>query len=286
MSIFVALLFTLEACSPRHLIIHSVADELAQQSEVQEDDLQLAKDAGAFYLKLSESVLRQVPAHRQLSEAVAAGFTQYAFAFVASEAEQVEVKDAKSAHALRQRAAALYRRGNAHAMAALEWQTPGFLKKLSSGLQADWPRIAPEQVGLAYWAAASWGGLISLSKDDPDTLADLPVALRLAQLAFAADPAYGQGALASLMGTFEAARPGGSIDKAASLFDRALAISHRSDPGILVAKAEAIALPSGDRAGFERLLREALQLPGQPNLQKRVMQKRAQWLLDTADDLF
>jgi hypothetical protein len=29
-------------------------------------------------------------------------------------------------------------------------------------------------VALAYWGAAAWGGLISLSKDDPDTVADLP----------------------------------------------------------------------------------------------------------------
>jgi len=36
--------------------------------------------------------------------------------------------------------------------------------------------LRPDQVGLAYWAAASWGAAIGLSKDDADTLADLPAA--------------------------------------------------------------------------------------------------------------
>jgi magnesium-transporting ATPase (P-type) len=74
--------------------------------------------------------------------------------------------------------------------------------------QGDAPAnvLQPSQVELAYWAAASWGGYISLSKDDADAVADLPAVMRLAEWAWNTQPEFGDGALASLMGTLEAAR--------------------------------------------------------------------------------
>jgi len=277
----------LSACSPRMMLLRSAADELASQGQAAEDDLQLAREASAFYLKLSESLLRQTPDHQALAESVTAGFTQYAYAFVASEAERIEGRDARAAQALRERAARLYARAQAHAMRALEAQQPGFAKALASPDAAQWPRLRADQVGLAYWAAAAWGGWISLSKDDPNVVADLPLAIRLAQLAYARDPAHGGGALASLMGSFELARPGGTVAQATRYFDEAIAIGAGQNAGAFVAKAEGIALPAGDRAGFEALLQQALQASRRArHLPNEVMRERAQWLLASADDLF
>lgn len=273
--------------SPRQLILQGVASELASQGKAPEDDLVLAREASAFYLKLSESVLRETTGDPALATAVAAGFTQYAYAFVQCEADRVEAKDAHAAEKLRQRAARLYRRAHDHAMNALEQQTPGFAKALASNTTANWPSLRAEQVGLAYWASASWGGWIALAKDDPDTVADLPLAVRLAHLAWAVSPDYGSGALASLMGTFEAARPGGSRAQAAQYFDQAIAAGAGKNAGPLVAKAESMALPAGDRPAFDALLKQALTASEmQHDLQNTVMRERAQWLLDTADDLF
>jgi len=277
----------LSACSPRMLIVQGAADELANQGQAEEGDLVLAREASAFYLKLSESVLRQSPGHLKLAEAVAAGFTQYAFAFVSFEAERIESTDAKAAQKLRERAARLYLRAHRHAMAALEQRTPGFASALASTDPAKWPRLDATEVGVAYWAAASWGGFIALSKDNPETVADLPLAVRLTHLAWDRDPQHGDGALASLMGSFEAARPGGDRRQAERYFDQAIATSRDHRAGACVAKAEAIALPAGDRAAFEALLRQALQASAQRrDLSNEVMHERAQWLLDTADDLF
>jgi predicted anti-sigma-YlaC factor YlaD len=282
-----ALLVMLSACSAREVIVQGVANELATQGAAAEEDLQLAREASAFYLKLSESVLREVPGNLRLAEAVAGGFTQYAYAFEALEAERIESRDARAAHILRERAARLYGRAHSHAMAALERTTPGFGRALTSQDPAHWPVITDAQVGVAYWAAASWGGLISLSKDDPEVVADLPLAIRLAGIAWAKAPDFGEGALASLMGTFEAARPGGSGTRAAAYFDRAIATGGNKNAGVFVARAEAIELPAGHRAAFEALLRKALVAGvNRPNLQNEIMRGRAQWLLDTADDLF
>jgi len=277
----------LSACSPRYFIVQGIGDELASQGQSAEDDLLLARDASAFYLKLSESVLRQSPDNLKLAEAVAGGFTQYAYAFVSFDADRLEKKDIKSAQKFRERAARLYLRAHRHAMAALELHKPGFAKALSSSEPANWPRLDDEEIGLAYWAAASWGGYISLSKDDPNIVADLPLAIRLAHLAWKKSPSYGDGALASLMGSFETARSGGSRQQAAAYFDQAISASVGKSAGPLVAKAEVIALPAGDRATFDALLRQALVASdSRRDLQNEVMRERALWLLETADDLF
>lgn len=277
----------LTACSPKHLIIQSVANEIAMQGQAPENDLILAREASAFYLKLSESLLAEVPDNTKLAESVATGFTQYAYAFVSFDAEKLEAKDAKAAQTLRERAARLYLRAHRHAMASLERSTPGFRKALESSQVTDWPVIRAQQVGLAYWAAASWAGTISLSKDSPDVVADLPLVVRLAKRAYAQNPAYGNGALASLMGTLELARAGGSSAQALAYFDQAIALGADRSAGPWVAKAEGTAQAAGDRSAFEALLRQAIAIADtHPDMQNAVMRERALWLLSISDDLF
>ncbi len=285
-SVCLALNF-LTACSVRQLVVQGVANELAGQANQTEDDLVLAREASAFYLKLSESVLKETPSNLKLAEAVSGGFTQYAFAFVAQDADRIESKDVKAAQKLRERAARLYLRAYRHGMAALEATTPGFAKSLADANPNNWPKLTPAQVGVAYWTAAAWGGHISLSKDSPDTVADLPQAIRLATLAYKLQPSHAQGALASLMGTFEAARPGGSVRQAAAYFDEAIALGQEKSAGAFLAKAEGVALPANDRVAFEALLQQALKASdARRDLSNEVMRERAQWLLDNADDLF
>jgi hypothetical protein len=89
------------------------------------------------------------------------------------------------------------------------------------------------------------------------------------------------------MGNFEAARPGGSVAKATAYFDEAIALAAGRQAGPLVAKAEAIAQAAGDRVAFEAFLRQAQAARAQSKDQAhQVMRLRAQWLLDSADDLF
>ena len=277
----------LAACSVRHLLVQGIGNELAGQANQTEDDLVLAREASAFYLKLSESVLRENPANLKLAEAVSAGFTQYAYAFVAQDADRLESKDTKAAQKLRERAARLYLRANRHGMAALEANSPGFAKALADPSPSKWPQLTRAQVGVAYWTAAAWGGHISLSKDSPEAVADLPLAVRLATLAYKVEPAHAEGALASLMGSFEAARPGGSARQAAVYFDQAIALGQDKNAGAFVGKAENIALPANDRPAFEALLNQALAAAqARRDMANEVMRERAQWLLDNVEDLF
>lgn len=277
----------LSSCSARHLIVQSLGNELANQGQAVEEDVGLAREASAFYLKLSESLLKESPGSLKLAETVCAGLSQYAFAFVAFEAEKLAASDAQAAYRTNERAKRLYLRAHRHAMLALELSSPGFAAKLAQPTAGQWPVLSKDQTGLAYWAAASWGGYISLSKDVPDVVADLPLAYRLAGLAWKLDPHYDNGGLASLMGSFESAVPGGSLSRAAQYFDSAIAMGGGKNAGPLVAKAENIAQAQGQREAFELLLRQAIGASElRRDLANEVMRERAQWLLKTADDLF
>lgn len=281
------LVLLLSGCAVRPYVVNQTADVLSSQGLSDEDDLQLAREASAFFLKTSESVLMQTPGHLKLAEAVAAGFTQYAYAFVAFEAEKMDSSQPDVAAQMRERAARLYARAHRHAMAALEKSQPGFALALSQNDVTRRPKLTSAQVPLAYWAAASLGGKVSMSKDDPDVVADLPLSMRLAELAWQTDPAFGQGALSSLMGTLEASRVGGSRQKAEQFFDQAIVMGQGKEAGPLVAKAEGVALANQDKLQFEQLLQQALKVSKQHrSLQNEVMRERAQWLLLSADDLF
>lgn len=280
----------LEGCAIDQIVSRRMADALSAQASVPESDPQLAYEASAFYLKLSESVLRQEPAHLALAESVAAGFTQYAFAFVSQEADQIEDQDPRRASVLRLRAARLYQRAQQHALAALQLKHPRLSARLSELDRIPENPLSHQDVGLAYWAAAAWGGQIALSTDQPDTVADLPKVILLAHWAWELEPRFGQGSLASLMGSLEASRPGGSLDKAGLYFDQAISFSDGQNAGAWVAKAERWALPRQDRKAFEDLLAQALLIEtpdAHPlNLSNQVMQTRARWLLTKTSDLF
>lgn len=282
-----ALLLAFSGCAVRPFVVDQAAQALSSQPVSSEDDLQLAREASAFYLKFSESILKETPSHLKLAESVSAGFTQYAYAFVAFDAEKIDAKQPKAAAQMRERAARMYARAHRHAMTALELSAPGIGAAIRLPDASKHPRLSQAQVPLAYWAAASLGGWISMSKDDPDLVADLPFAMRLADLAWHANPNFGNGALASLMGTLEAAKVGGSKSKTLAYFDQAIKLSQGQEAGPYVAKAEGVALPAEDKKLFEQLLHQALDISKQHrSLQNEVMRERAQWLLDAAEDLF
>jgi predicted anti-sigma-YlaC factor YlaD len=283
----VILAIGLSGCSPTALIKRSLGDELAAQGQVQEEDPGLAREASAFYLKLAESLLKDAPENQKLAEAVGAGLSQYAYAYVAFEAERLAATDAQAAYRTNERAKRLYLRAHRHAMRALELAVPGFRAKLEHAEAKQWPLLSQDQVGLAYWAAASWGGYISLAKDSPDAVADFPLAYRLATLAWKVNPNYGNGGLSSLMGSFESAQPGGSLAKATQYFDASISISQGKNASPYIAKAESISVPQGQREAYEALLKKAIETSDKyPDLSNQLMRERAQWLLRTAEDLF
>jgi len=276
----------LSGCSVQHHLLQNAGDLLSKESSAAEDDLELIKYASAYHLKVSESVLHEIPDHVKLSEAVTRGFTQYAFVFLMDEADRTETQGIQQATLLRARAAKMLLRAKAHGFNTLTLRYPQLESYLASNKTEFSKKMRIEDVGLAYWTMTSWAGAISLSKDNPDVVADLPQVIKLASLIWEIDPKYDNGALASMMGTLELAKPGGNIDKSEKYFD--LGIEWRKDQvAPLVSKAENWAVTAQNKEAFKLLLQKAIEASGlQNNLSNTVMIRRAHWLLDSVDNLF
>jgi hypothetical protein len=276
----------LAGCSVQSQLLRSAGDVLSKESNSADEDLELLQHASAYHLKLSESLLVQIPEHVKLAESVARGYTQYAFVFLMDEADRTESENLQRANHLRVRAAKMLMRAKTHGLQALMLKYPQLQASLESSNTAKPFNMAAEETGLAYWTLTAWAGAISLSKDTPDIVADLPQVMRLAELAWKANPSFDHGALAGMMGTLELAKPGGKPENAEKYYDQA--IQWRGDQiAPLVSKAENWAVGTQNKDVFTKLLNQALEeAKNKTDLSNTVMLRRARWLLDSTDNLF
>jgi hypothetical protein len=99
-------------CSIKRLAVKKVGDALAGSGTTfaSDDDPELVKAAVPFSLKLMEGLLNENPRHEGLLLATASGFTEYAYAFVQQDADEMEDKDLAAAEEMRGRARRLYLR--------------------------------------------------------------------------------------------------------------------------------------------------------------------------------
>jgi predicted anti-sigma-YlaC factor YlaD len=283
------------SCSFRTMAVNRLGDALAGGGTTwsSDDDPDLIGEALPFSLKLMESLLAESPAHRGLLLATASGFTQYSYGWVQQEAEFAEDDDFETAEYLRQRARRLYLRARDYGLRGLEVRYPGIGGELRMNAPAAAARLRRDDVPLAYWTAASWALAISLSKDQPALLADLPAVEALIDRAVVLDESWESGALHSFLISYESARAGVAGDpaeRARTHFERAVELSRGMMASPYVSYAEAVAIPAGDLEAFQRLTDAALavDVDAAPEwrLQNTIAQRRAEWLRSRLDRLF
>ena len=290
-----AMLLAAGCSTVKRTAVNQVGNALSGGGETfaSDDDPELIRAAVPFSLKLTESLLAETPKHRGLLLTACSGFTQYAYAFVQEDADEIEATDLARAAALRARARRLYLRARDYGLRGLEVEHSDFRSALSHDPQAAVAVCKREDAPLLYWTAASWLAAISIVKDRPDLIAELPQAEALLDRAAALDETFGHGTIHTLLIAYEMARPGataGAADRARKHFERAVALGEGHEASPLVSYAEAVCLPQQDRVQFEKLLNEALAINPDNNPPMRlvnlIMQRRARWLLSRADDLF
>jgi len=282
-------------CSIRRYALNQAADVLAESGATfaSDDDPELIKAAAPFSLKLMESFLAENPRHPGLLAAAASGFTQYAYAFVQEDAEEAEPRDLAVAEAFRARARRLYLRAKGYGLRGLEVRHPGFGKALLTNPNATVRTTSKADVPLLYWTAAAWASAISLSKDNPELVGQIPAMESLIDRALDLDEGYAGGAIHNFMISYEMSRPGAAGDpvaRARKHFERSLALSHGTDASPFVALAEAVTIQKQDMKEFESLLNQALAINPDAHPDTRlvntVMQRRARWLLSRKSELF
>ncbi len=293
--LIVGLVFGLCGCSVRRYAINKLGDALADTGTTfaSDNDPELIRDALPFSLKLVESLLAESPRHKGLLLAACSGFTQFSYAFVQQEADETEGKDLNAAKVLYARARRLYLRAKKYGIQGLEVKNSDFGRLLQTNPTAAVNKTTVKDVGFLYWTAASWGAAISLSKDNPEMVADLPAVEALIDRALQLDEDFDFGAIHGFLITYEPSRPGGKGDpsvRSRRHFERAMALSGGQLASPFVALAEAISIGNQDRGEFESLLQRALEIDvdARPEwrLSNLVMQPRARWLLSRTDELF
>ena len=287
--------FAGSGCSIRHYALTKAADALAHSGTAfsSDDDPELIKAAAPFSLKLMESLLAEDPRHTGLLTAAASGFTQYAYAFVQEDADELEPSDLAAAEALRARARRLYLRARSYGLRGLEVKHRAFAETLLINPKDAVRATTKSDVPLLYWTAAALASAISLSKDNPELIGQIPAMAALIERALELDEGYGHGAIHTFMISYEMGKPGASGDaeaRARRHFERALALSKGHDASPLVALAEAVTIQKQDVKEFESLLNRALAIDPDATPDNRlsngVMQRRARWLLSRKSELF
>jgi predicted anti-sigma-YlaC factor YlaD len=291
-SSLVCVVLLLTGCSLERMATNRLGDVLAAGGTVyaSDDDPELIEAATPFSLKLMESVLAGSPEHRALLATTAAGFTQYAYAFVHQEADAATLEDPEAAAAASMRARRLYLRARNYGLRGLDATHPGFSAGLATDPAATVSRATKADVELLYWTGVAWAAAIGFGKDDPALVADLDRVSILVDRARDLDESWGDGALHAFLITWEMVRPDSSgerEERARAHFERAIALSDGLSAGPWVAWAESVCLAHADRACFEESLQAALDIDPDARpatrLENLVMQRRARWLLAGID---
>jgi predicted anti-sigma-YlaC factor YlaD len=280
------------ACSVQRFATNRLADALAASGTTysSDDDPELVGAALPFSLKLMETALAATPDHRALLAATSAGFAQYAYAYVQQEGDELGLEDSDRAWSALDRARRLYLRARDYGLRGLEVALPGFGEELRSSHAGAVARAGPPEVDLLYWTAVSWAAAVSLGKDDPALVAELPIVSALIERALAVDEDWDRGAIHAFLVTFEMSRPDAGVDRYADAkrhFERAVELTQGRAAAPHVAWAESACISAEDRACFEQALAAALRIDADVDPASRlvnlIMQRRARWLLANAD---
>jgi tetratricopeptide (TPR) repeat protein len=291
---FAALLAGASGCSLKTMAVKTVANTLSESGDVfsRDDDPELVREAIPFALKLYESLLDSVPRHAPLLLATCSAFTQYAYAFIETDAEVFGQARYEESKALKARALKLYVRGRDYCLRGLDVRFPGSRERILADPEAALAKAAAKDVPLLYWTAASWGAAIALGIDQPDLVVDFPTVRALADRALALDEDWSMGALHELMITLDSLPEalGGNVERARTHFARAVELQQGNSAGPYVALATGVSVPAQDRAEFQRLLDQALAVDPEKMPSNRlatlVTQRRARALLDQIDSRF
>ena len=257
-SLAVAALLTLTACSPKQMALNRMASALADSSSVYErdNDPEFVRLAAPSTLKTIEMLLSQSPDHPQLLLTACSGFTQYSYGFLHVESE-LKAQDAPAAADLKSRASRMYQRARGYCLHGLELRRPGLtLQAIAKDPDGALKRTTVEDVPWLYWTAASWGADISLAPNPLLRVAELPSVRALLGRAKALDDTWEKGAIYEALIAFDGlpALLGGSPAAARADFDRAIALSEGKSVFAYVALASTVTNPAEKR----RLLQSAL----------------------------
>jgi predicted anti-sigma-YlaC factor YlaD len=287
------LLFAAGCNTMKRAAVGSFSGEKAIEVFTSDDDPELVRDAFPFGLKTYELLIAEDPENQGLYLAAAAGFVQYAAAFIAEDAARAADDDYARSKALRERAARLYVRGSTYAMKGIALEYPRFPELLRQDPEDALSRMWHKDVAFLFLAGAGWMGAISNDPSNMSRVAELALAEAVMRRVLELDEGYRDGAVHEFFIAFEGGRSeamGGSAERAREHYDRAVEITGGKKASPHVALAATVAVREQDLEGFRELLDKALAVDAYAvkkwRLDNILARRKAQWLLGRVPELF
>ncbi len=288
-----ALVFSAGCTTMKRAAVGSFSGEKAIEVFTSDDDPELVRDAFPFGLKTYELLIAEDPGNQSLYLAAAAGFVQYAAAFIAEDAVRAADEDFARSKELRERAARLYARGSEYALKGIELEYPRFRELLRKDPEDALSRMWQKDVPLLFLAGAGWVGAISNAPSDMSRMAGLALAETVMRRVLELDEGYRDGAVHEFFIAFEGGRSeamGGSVEKACRHYARAVEITGGKKASPHVALAATVAVREQDVERFRDLLGKALAVDAYEvkkwRLSNILARRKAEWLLGRIPELF
>ncbi len=261
-------------------------------------DPAIAEASLPYSITQMEGLLLVVPQNRLLRTNLMRALGSFGFAFLEDRMEEAELAndDARMAY-YANRASIAYSRGKEvgfETLTMMDGTDGGSAAAVHRGVDA-WRAYLQRfderaQVPVLFWLGYNWARHISLNKDNPDVLADLPYAIAIFERVMQVDPDFNYSAPRIAMASYyarAAASLGGEPERSRQLFEEAI---HRY-PNFLTYKvmmARVYAVMVQDRALFTRLLQEVIDagdvMPEQ-RLANQIAKRRARRYLSQIEDL-
>lgn len=262
-----------------------------------EHDIEFARAAAYGNLKVFEGLREVVPDNPTLLTMIAKSFSEFAFAFLEDDLDQLDPLDEEAYAPIQARAVDFYQRAFGAAVHLAELDEEGFGAALDGPidrLEAVLAHTDADDAHALFWVGSTWIGQINLSLEDPAALLGVPKAEAIIRRAVELDEAYENGLGHVYLASLKAAVPaslGGDAQGAARHFARAIELSGGRFYMTRVLEARYVhAGVAPDRAAFVRTLEEVLAAPADAapelRLANEIAKVRARRLLDRQEDFF
>ncbi|MBN1757467.1 MAG: hypothetical protein JW863_04065 [Chitinispirillaceae bacterium] len=287
----------LTSCSMNRMATRQLSAALTGQNTVVftgEEDVELARDALPFTLKLYETMLQRDSTNSGLLLVTAKLFTLYAQAFVLLPADTLPPERDKEMKIIRKRAKRLLLRGREYALRAFSAAHPGAPSLSGKGsIDTLLGNTTEADTALLYWVAASWLGAAAADKSDLGLMMSIRKPIAILKRVGELDDGFDRGAVHELLAVIGATAPkaiGGGKTVAREHFEKAIAFSEGKKLSPYVSFAATLCGEEGGRAEFEQLLKKALavdtDIERSLRLQNTIYRERARYLLGTIDNCF
>ena len=193
-------------------------------------DVEVARAMAYAGLAQFEGMHKLAPKNEDALFMLTKGWTGATFAFTEDDMELAEDhRNKEMAEYHKQRAAAGYERAVAYGLELIGNHASGFqeARRNDATLRA-WLKnnfTDKDDAANLFWLGYAWIAKTNINKDDPETVADLFVAVAIMERSVELDEGYSYGNGLTVLGAYHARTAQGELDDSKRLFDRAIALT-------------------------------------------------------------